>query len=217
MKHRGQLWCRDVARGKQCRVGTAACLICCGGRGGVALASEQQLHHLQCRAFLRGVVQRQLSVLRDAVAGQPRHSECGGRKQRGQGERDRVETARTEAWAQRRYLIRCGESFRVGVEQELHHTERRALGGGVVQRKLLVLRTRRVAQHWSGRGNEVRPRRRGRATAHSSAATTGCGRRSICGAARLVRRRGSLTVCVEQQLHHLERRALGGSVVQGQL
>jgi len=77
-------------------------------------------------------------------------SVAGGRKQRGQGERHRVKTARTEAWAQRRYLIRCGESFRVGVEQELHHTERRALGGGVVQRKLLVLRTRRVAQHWSG-------------------------------------------------------------------
>ena len=92
-------------------------------------------------------------------------SVAGGRKQRGQGERDRVETARTEAWAQRRYLIRCGESFRVGVEQELHHTERRALGGGVVQRKLLVLRTRRVAQHWSGRGNEVRPRGEQRHTA----------------------------------------------------
>ena len=49
-------------------VGGAACRIRCGCRGGVALGPEQQLHHLQCRALLCGVVQRQLSILlRNAV------------------------------------------------------------------------------------------------------------------------------------------------------
>ena len=41
--------------------------------------------------------------------------------------------------------------------------------------------------------------------------------RGRCRAARLIRRGGSLGVGVEQQLYHLERRTLGGGVVQGQL
>ena len=45
------------------------------------------------------------------------------------------------------HLIRCVHSFAVGVEQQLCHIERRALGGGVVKRQLSVLRTRRAAQH----------------------------------------------------------------------
>ena len=54
----------------------------------------------------------------------------------------------TSAW----HLIRCVHSFAVGVEQQLHHIERRALGGGVVQGQLLVLRTRRAAQHFGVAG-----------------------------------------------------------------
>ena len=37
------------------------------------------------------------------------------------------------------HLIRCVHSFAVGVEQQLCHIERRALGGGVVKRQLFVL------------------------------------------------------------------------------
>ena len=44
------------------------------------------------------------------------------------------------------HLIRCVHSFAVGVEQQLHHIERRAVHGGVVQGQLSVLRTRRVVQ-----------------------------------------------------------------------
>ena len=54
----------------------------------------------------------------------------------------------TSAW----HLIRCVHSFAVGVEQQLHHIERRALGGGVVQGQLSVLRTRRAAQHFGVAG-----------------------------------------------------------------
>ena len=39
-----------------------------------------------------------------------------------------------------RLILRSG-TFEVGVEQQLHHIERRALGGGVVQGKLSVLRS----------------------------------------------------------------------------
>ena len=46
------------------------------------------------------------------------------------------------------HLIRCVHNFKVGLEQQLHHVERRALGGGVVKGQLFVLRTRRAAQHW---------------------------------------------------------------------
>ena len=39
-----------------------------------------------------------------------------------------------------RLILRSG-GFEVGVEQQLHHIERRALGGGVVQGQLSVLRS----------------------------------------------------------------------------
>ena len=39
----------------------------------------------------------------------------------------------------------------------------------------------------------------------------------ISAAARLIRCDGGLAVRLEEQLHHLERRALGGSVVEWQL
>jgi hypothetical protein len=153
MKHRGQLWCRDVARrAMSCWHSGAPYPLrwpwwrCPGFRAAASPPPMSRLSPRRSAAAAFGPAQR------SGRGSLGTASVAGGRKQRGQGERHRVETARTEAWAQRRYLIRCGESFRVGVEQELHHTERRALGGGVVQRKLLVLRTRRVAQHWSGIG-----------------------------------------------------------------
>eukprot|EP00964_Phaeocystis_antarctica_P163386 scaffold139468_cov211-Phaeocystis_antarctica.AAC.1 len=66
----------------------AARLIRCGGRDGLAVGPEQQLHHVQRRTFISGVVQRQLFILRDAVpkaasAGRAASVEGGGRKYEG--------------------------------------------------------------------------------------------------------------------------------------
>eukprot|EP00964_Phaeocystis_antarctica_P070479 scaffold42929_cov69-Phaeocystis_antarctica.AAC.8 len=120
-----------------------------------------------------------------------------GRKQRRQG------------WETRRAAVARG--LAVGFEQQFHNFERRPLGGSVVQGKLLGLSTRRAAQHrWAGR--QVCARRRGRTRGHIELPQQGAHR-----AARLIRCGCGLGVGVEQQLYHLERCALGGSVVQGQL
>ena len=61
--------------------------------------------------------------------------------------------------------IRCVDSFKVGVEQQLHHFEMRALGGGVVQGQLLALCTRRVAQYiWCCRAVARARNREGKGT-----------------------------------------------------
>ena len=126
-------------------------LVHCGCRGGV-LSPEKQLHHLQCRTLFRGVVQRQHSDLRNSVAGaQPRQEYIAAAKDRrqGRGVTRRVAAARDEARVgSAACLFRCGGGLRVGVEQQLHHIERCALGGGVVQGQPFVLRMRRAAQHW---------------------------------------------------------------------
>ena len=57
-------------------------------------------------------------------------------------------------------IIRCGGGLVVGVEQQLYHLDRRALGGSVVQGQLLGLSTRRAAQYWSGRATSLGEKKR---------------------------------------------------------
>jgi hypothetical protein len=116
--------------------------------------------------------------------------------------------------------IRCVHSFKVGLEQQLHHIERRALGGGVVKGQLFVLRTRRAAQHCGvacgpNRVRELERSRRAEQGQSGGAAAVIVKR--VGSAARLILRSDGIEVGVEQQLHHIERHALGGGVVQGQL
>ena len=232
-------------------------------------------------------MQWQPFFLRNAVAGA---ALCGGHKQRRQIARRQHGRKRGLDVGSTTHLIRCVDSSKVGVEQQLHHIERRALGESVVQRKLLALSIRgvrrsigRAGQNKSvreekGEGGHVDlPRQRGqcicaelralsgaaaasRLASSSSSVTSkeaplvaawckgsfpSCeapcvaqhraretrsrrsraaaaqqrqrGRRYVGFAARLGHNGGSLAVGVEQQLHHIERLAHGGSVVQGQL
>ena len=116
---------------------------------------------------------------------------------------------RTAAWGSRRVglyisarLGHSGDSLGVGVEQQLHHIERRAAHGGVVQRQLFVLH-----------GGDLQ-------------CTASVGRIAACGRvyayvcvqrSYVVLYAGCIAVGVEQQLHHLQRRALRGGVVERQL
>jgi hypothetical protein len=94
---------------------------------------------------------------RDAP-GQPhrtRFSVCGFGRGRGAAAQGNRQSAPQPCWAcsacvhsAARLILRSGR-VRVGVEQQLHHLERRALGGGVVQGQLPILRR---AAHSARRG-----------------------------------------------------------------
>jgi hypothetical protein len=104
---------------------------------------------------------------RDAP-GQPhrtRFSVCGFGRGRGAAAQGNRQSAPQPCWAcsacvhsAARLILRSGR-VRVGVEQQLHHLERRALGGGVVQGQLPILRraARRAAQLRPGRAGVPGP------------------------------------------------------------
>ena len=83
----------------------------------------------------------------------------------------------------------------VGVEQQLHHLERRALGRGVVQGKLFVLRTRRAVQHWWGGAapRELRRERGGVTTAQAAVWTRRHALSVVMAALRFALSRASTT------------------------
>ena len=114
------------------------------------------------------------------------------------------------------HLIRCVHSFAVGVEQQLHHIERCALGGGVVQGQPFVLRTRREAQHSGVAGRlEEDEWSKGEKQRHAVLGHSAWAVKYFHRAARLISCGGGLAFGLEQQFHHIKRRPLVGSVVQG--
>ena len=112
--------------------------------------------------------------------------------------------------------VHGGRGFGIGLEQQLYHTERRAPGGSVVQGLLPVLcgrvyRCCKTIDHKGQQGSQ------GRAARAAPQRQWQHGGRRVDLTARLSHSGGGFWVGVEQQLYHINRRALRGCVVQGHL